>query len=204
MNKTTRWVIDPSLPTNTRITPFEELSTLPGEFSRIDDRYVTKSYNHFWQNIIDPSREYDFAICGAPVGGLFNCMGHFTWDKKVNDIYFGGPTQTFQEPTFIPKKNGGEGEGWIICLLNHLDVQRNDIVIFDAQNFAPGPIAIVHLPFSLKLGLHGNWVDQGDIKAWDARRAEGGDLGPVKAAEKPLPWQIQQQEKKTNGVNGTD
>lgn len=181
-----------------------------GEFSRIDDRFVTKPYRHFWQAVVDPTRPYDFAKCGPPAGGLFNCLGHYTWadehyhttkqdgttDQKedggkfgLEDVYFPGPTMTFQEPTFIPREGGAEGEGYLIALLNHLDELRNDVVIFDAQNLSKGPLAILHLPLKLKLGLHGNWVDNRDIEGWKQRRESGGDVGPVKVATEPLPWQ---------------
>jgi carotenoid cleavage dioxygenase-like enzyme len=160
-----------------------------GEFSRIDDRFVTKKYTHFWQCQIDPSRPYDIEKCGPPAGGLFNVMGHFSWDEKTKDIWWPGPTCTFQEPVFVPKDNGAEGEGYLIALLNHLDVLRNDIVIFDAQNLAQGPLAAIHLPFKLRLGLHGNFVEQKDIDGWQKRRAEGGDVGPAIAAKEPLAWQ---------------
>ncbi|KIW22936.1 uncharacterized protein PV07_11180 [Cladophialophora immunda] len=199
INKTTRWIFDPKAKSGSSVEPFEELDTLPGEFSRIDDRLVTQKYNHFWQCLIDPSRPYDAELCGVPVGGLFNCLGHFTWkDKGFSDVFYAGPTCTFQEPTYIPKRGGEEGEGWIIALLNHLDVLRNDIVIFASNNLAAGPLAIVHLPFALKLGLHGNWVDQSEIQAWRERRGADGDLGPVKAADRPLPWQL----KEAAGTNG--
>lgn len=200
------WVADE------RVTPALTWLT-NGEFSRIDDRFVTKPYRHFWQAVVDPSRPYDFAKCGPPAGGLFNCLGHYTWSEEhsgdnpsspaaaakrnetrtgtfgLEDVYYPGPTMTFQEPTFIPRDGGAEGEGYLIALLNHLDELRNDVVIFDAQNLAKGPLAIIHLPLKLKLGLHGNWVDHRDIEAWQARRAESGDVGPVKVASEPLPWQ---------------
>jgi len=219
-----RWVLDPKAKTHTRIQP-SVVWPINGEFSRIDDRFTTKKYRHFWQAMVDPSRPYDFAKCGPPAGGLFNCLGHFTWDPEdergtgTSDVYFAGPTCTFQEPTFIPKAGGGEeGEGYLIALLNHLDVLRNDVVIFDAQNMAKGPVATIHLPLKLKLGLHGNFVDHRDIEAWQRRRdAETGDVGPVKVATEPLPWQKRRMEeeekadgkrkttngeKTTNGTNG--
>ncbi|KAK7969855.1 hypothetical protein PG988_008928 [Apiospora saccharicola] len=189
---THRWQFDPAAPTGTRVAPALTWAT-NGEFSRIDDRVVTKTYRHFWQARIDPTKPYDFAKCGPPAGGLFNCLGHYTWDAEdegavgQEDVYFAGPTATFQEPSFIPRDGGGEGEGYLIALLNHLDVLRNDIVIFDAQNLAAGPLATLHLPLKLKLGLHGNFVDHREIEAWNKRREEG--LGPVKVAREPLPWQ---------------
>ncbi len=183
-----------------------------GEFSRIDDRVTTKPYRHFWQAVVDPTRPYDFAKCGPPAGGLFNCLGHYTWSEEhyhtangtngkaeeaktdgakfgLEDVYFPGPTMTFQEPTFIPREGGAEGEGYLIALLNHLDELRNDVVIFDAQKLSQGPVAVIHLPLKLKLGLHGNWVDSRDIEAWQQRRAADGDVGPVQVATEPLPWQ---------------
>jgi carotenoid cleavage dioxygenase len=187
---TQRWIFDPKSTSGSWV----ELSVVwdtSGEFSRIDDRYVTKKYNHFWQAKIDPSREYDHVKCGSPAGGLFNCLAHYRWDDRAEDTYWAGPRATFQEPSFIPKDNGAEGEGWLIALMNHLDVLRNDIVIFDALNLAAGPVATIHLPMKLRLGLHGNFVDQREIEAWQARRQPDGDVGPIRPAEKPLPWQLE-------------
>jgi carotenoid cleavage dioxygenase len=75
--------------------------------------------------------------------------------------------------------------------VNRLDVLRNDIVIVDALHVAKGPVAVIHLPLKLKLGLHGNFVDHRDILAWQQRRAPGGDVGPVQPAQKPLEWQLE-------------
>lgn len=189
---TQRWLLDPAAPTKTRVAPALTWPT-NGEFSRIDDRVVTKKYRHFWQARIDPTKPYNLARCGPPAGGLFNCLGHYTWDAEDEgavgreDVYFAGPTSTFQEPSFIPRDGGGEGEGYLIALLNHLDLLRNDVVIFDAQNLAAGPLATLHLPLKLKLGLHGNFVDHREIEAWNKRREE--ELGPAEVATEPLPWQ---------------
>lgn len=215
---TCRWIFDPKAQTGTRVTPAETWMT-NGEFSRIDDRYVTKKYNHFWQAKVDPARPYDFARCGPPAGGLFNCVGHYSWDDRTKeDVFFAGPTATFQEPSFIPKDGGAEGEGYIIALVNHLDVLRNDIVILDALDVARGPVAAIHLPFKLKLGLHGNFVDQRDIDAWKGRRSESGDVGPAHPAREPLPWQVRRRHQRhgeehrqgpngvidsSNGINGS-
>ncbi|KAF2178987.1 9-cis-epoxycarotenoid dioxygenase-like protein [Zopfia rhizophila CBS 207.26] len=201
VSDTYRWVFDPKIPTNTRVQP-AKIYGINGEFSRIDDRFLTHKYNHFWQCQIDPTRLYDFAKCGPPAGGLFNVMGHFEWDTGKKDVYFAGPTCTFQEPIFIPKAGSSvEGEGYLMALLNHLDVLRNDILIFDALNLSQGPLAVVHLPVKLRLGLHGNFVEQRELDEWAERRKEGGEVGPAKAATEPLPWQKKLME--ANEVNGS-
>ncbi|KAF2165066.1 hypothetical protein M409DRAFT_55966 [Zasmidium cellare ATCC 36951] len=186
---TQRWILDPKAPNESRVKPAKIWNT-SGEFSRIDDRYVTKHYNHFWQARIDGSREYYFEACGSPAGGLFNCLGHYNWNDGTEDVWWAGPRATVQEPAFIPlSSDAGEGEGWLIALINRLDVLRNDIAIFDAQKLSAGPVAVLHLPFKLKIGLHGNWVDEGERKEWEALRRKTARLGPVKPATEPLTWQ---------------
>ncbi|KAJ5817051.1 hypothetical protein N7447_009284 [Penicillium robsamsonii] len=187
-NLTTRWVFDPKAPSHSWVEPEQEVETLSGEFSRIDERFLTMKYNHYWQANIDGSRPYDAERCGSPAGGLFNTIGHFTWDGSVRDTFWAGPRATFQEPAFIPRAGSTrEGDGYIVALLNHLDVLRNDVCIFDAQNIAQGPVAVLHLPFKLRLGLHGNFVETREIEEWKERRSSV--LGPVKPASAPLPWQ---------------
>lgn len=199
VSDTYRWVFDPKTPSNTRVQPHKLFGT-NGEFSRIDDRVLTKPYTHFWQCNIDATRAYDFAKCGPPAGGLFNVLGHYEWDTGRKDVFWAGPTCTFQEPVFVPRQpcpsssspsscDFKEGDGYIIALLNHLDVLRNDILIFDAQNLAQGPLAVVHLPVKLRLGLHGNFVAQSEIDEWAEKRRAGGALGPATPAKDMLQWQ---------------
>ena len=153
VSDTWRWVLDPKAKSHSRITPTKTFG-ISGEFSRIDDRLVTKKYNHFWQAQIDHTRPYDVEKCGSPAGGLFNVIGHFTWDEETKDIYWAGPTSTFQEPVFVPKNSEKEGDGYLLTLLNHLDVLQNDILIFDALNLSKGPIVAVHLPFNFLDGIN--------------------------------------------------
>ncbi|KAF1966843.1 9-cis-epoxycarotenoid dioxygenase-like protein [Bimuria novae-zelandiae CBS 107.79] len=189
ISDTYRWVFDPKTPTNTRVTP-ARIYGINGEFSRIDDRVLTKKYNHFWQCNIDPTKPYDFQKCGPPAGGLFNVLGHYEWDTGKKDTWWAGPTCTFQEPVFVPKEGStAEGEGYLIALLNHLDVLRNDILIFDAQSLSQGPLAAVHLPVKLRLGLHGNFIEKREVDEWKERRKEGGEVGPAEPAKEALPWQ---------------
>jgi carotenoid cleavage dioxygenase-like enzyme len=207
VSDTYRWTFDPKLPTHTRVRPTRAFG-INGEFSRIDDRVLTKPYTHFWQCVIDQGKPYDFPKCGPPAGGLFNVLGHYEWDTGRKDEWWAGPTCTFQEPIFIPKDSDSsspssftEGNGYIVTLLNHLDTLQNSILIFDAMNLAQGPLAAVHLPVKLRLGLHGNFVARAEIEEWAERRKVGGSLGPAKGAEGMLAWQ-EKLGVKANGVEG--
>ncbi|KAH8594123.1 carotenoid oxygenase [Bisporella sp. PMI_857] len=194
----TRWVFDPlELKMDDRVVP-TATTNFSCEFSRIDDRFQGSHYTQFWTLQVDPSRLYDAAKCGSPAGGLFNVLMHYNWETKTEDCWWPGPCTTIQEPVFCAKSSyAAEGHGYILSLLNRLDELRNDIAIFDAQNIAQGPMALVHLPIKFKLGFHGNWVDQQEIDAFNELRKNGGKIGAVEAAKLPLPWQLK--EKLTNG-----
>lgn len=84
---TYRWIFNPKAPNDSRVTP-AEVFQINGEFSRIDDRYLTMPYNHFWQAQVDPTKPYDIAKCGPPAGGLFNVLGHFTWNERMKDVFW--------------------------------------------------------------------------------------------------------------------
>lgn len=78
-------------------------------------------------------------------------------------------------------------------------------MVLDALEVGKGPVAMVHLPLRLKLGLHGNWVDEREIQEWEARRRDGREA-PVRVAEAKLPWQEemlgQGRSDPADGVNG--
>ncbi|KZO94314.1 putative carotenoid cleavage dioxygenase [Calocera viscosa TUFC12733] len=214
-----RWVFDPKAPNGTRYKPHELYDT-QGEFARSDDRYLGQPYENFFLCVIDPTKPYNFQKCGPPAGGLFNCYGHFNWKTHSKSVWFAGDCSTVQEPVFIPRSHDApEGDGYLVGLVNRLDELRNDLVILDtARPFEDGPIAVIKLPFKLRTGLHGNFVESKDIKEWNERlprdqiprqnveeviKAKAGSV--YKDGLKPIMSGILQPAINggTNGVNGT-
>jgi carotenoid cleavage dioxygenase len=168
----TRWIFDPCDPTETVYKPFEEHPII-GEFSRVDDRFVGKPYNHFFACVIDPTKPFDAEKAGPLSGGisdaLFNCYGHFNWRTNSREIWWAGPTSTVQEPVFIPRTgDAAEGDGFLMGLVNRLDEMRNDLVILDTA-LGLSPVAIIRLPMKLRVGLHGNFVPADEIEEWKKR-----------------------------------
>ena len=169
----TRWRFDPKAPSGTRVKPYTTFQS-SGEFARIDDRFVTKHYTRFFLCVVDPSKPYDFSKAGPPVGGLFNCYGHFNWSTMKKETWFAGPTSTVQEPVFIPRsESAAEGDGYLLGLVNRLDELRNDLVVLDTAKFEDGPIAVVRLPFKLRPGLHGNFVPSIEAAKWKGAAING-------------------------------
>ncbi|CAI4217748.1 unnamed protein product [Parascedosporium putredinis] len=195
-NSTTRWIFDPQAPNNSWVDPVEERTEFSGEFSRIDDRFTTYKYNHYWQAIIDGSKPYDFKNADRQPAASSTRWGILPGTTQ-RPRRFG----RVHEPAFIPRAGSKEeGDGYLVALLNHLDVLRNDVCIFDARNIAQGPVAVIHLPFKLRLGLHGNFVEQSEIETWREKRSR--ELGPVEPAKESLNATDETDESLNISVNG--
>jgi carotenoid cleavage dioxygenase len=64
----------------------------------------------------------------------------------------------------VPRHKGsGEGDGYLIALVDNLITNYTDLVILDAQRIDDGPIARAKLPVRLRSGLHGNWADASQL-----------------------------------------
>ncbi|KAH7127525.1 lignostilbene-alpha,beta-dioxygenase isozyme III [Dactylonectria macrodidyma] len=161
------------------------------EFARIDDRFLGKPYRHYWAVGSDASKHYDFERCGPPSTGIWNMLIGYDWETGREQSWYVGPTSTLEEPCFIPASTTSpEGSGYLVAVIDRLDEMRQDLAVFNAQELSAGPIGLIRLPLRPRRGFHGNFVDHADIEAFASRRAKHGDLGPAKAAEKPLPWQL--------------
>ena len=42
---------------------------------------------------------------------------------------------------------------------DHTDTMLTDLVVLDAADIAAGPVATVRLPFRVRPGTHGTWMD---------------------------------------------
>ena len=62
------------------------------------------------------------------------------------------------EPVFVPRSaDAAEDDGWILAYVYDKTTDKSDVVVIEAQDFASGPIATVHLPRRVPFGFHGNW-----------------------------------------------
>lgn len=157
----TRWSVDYA---GGDTIGFQQLTTLAGEFPRIDDRYAMEAYRHGYICVSDRTRPYDEKRAGSITGMFINCLGHLDHATGEQDVYYVGPVSSLQEPAFIPRsKDAPEGDGYLVALANRYDEQRSDLLILDAQRLSEGPLATIKLPLKLRNGLHGNWVAVEDL-----------------------------------------
>lgn len=139
------------------------LTDTVAEFPRIDDRFAGQKTRYGWMLEMDMSRPYE--LKGGSAGGmLMNCLFFKDLETGEEQHWWAGPVSTLQEPCFIPRsKDAPEGEGWIVHVCNRLAEHRSDLLVFDAQKIAEGPIAVVQVPIRLRFGLHGNFASAEDI-----------------------------------------
>jgi len=135
-----------------------DLNQYPCEFPKCDDRFVGKEYTHGWMLSLDPRLPYNQNLGPFPFQ-FMNQLTHLNVNSGVSDSWYAGDSQSFQEPIFVPKSpDAPEGEGYIIALMNNLDSKTTDVVILDSLSMSNGPLATIHLPFRLRMSLHGSWA----------------------------------------------
>ena len=121
------------------------------ELPRIDERYIGKKYT------------YGYSPMGTgpnPLGlpFYFDSVGRTNMDTKAVDIFYLDDHAHAQEFIFVPRhSDAAEGEGFLMGYVNYPLKNTTDFLIFDAEKIPQGPLATIHIPFSVNLKVHGNW-----------------------------------------------
>lgn len=160
--KFARIYFDPKLPGTTHQAELEIIQRHSGEFPRIDDRFQTRDYTTAFVPALDTDRPTDFKAVLSVAGPVpfFNCMTMLNVKTKERKVWFAGTHHGVLEPVFIPRsQNAPEADGWVIFQRNCYDSMTTDFAILDTRSFEMGPVATLKLPFKIRPGFHGNWVD---------------------------------------------
>lgn len=142
-----RWTIDLAGNTNTvKRTPLQDTY---GEFPRFDERRAGLSYRHGWYA----------ANVGAKDELQFNALTHVdhtTGQQTIRQLPDGDHPG---EPIFVPHSaDAPEGDGWILSVIHRAEDASADLMIFNAQDIAGEPEAVLSIPARIPSGFHGNWV----------------------------------------------
>ncbi|KAI5207274.1 hypothetical protein AUEXF2481DRAFT_101070 [Aureobasidium subglaciale EXF-2481] len=136
------------------------------EFPRVDDRVSMSKHRDVFCLLMDPALGTDFPSIAPVMGGgypPYNSVAHYNSLTGECVKYFAGKTHLMQEPVFIPRAGGSEGDGWILLLVNNYGQMASELHLVDTRDFSKAQ-AIISLPVRLRAGLHGNWVDGQDLQ----------------------------------------
>jgi carotenoid cleavage dioxygenase-like enzyme len=157
-----RWTVDP----RDKSGHFhrKKLSEHVVEFPRIDERFAMAPYRHGWAACDETPPGARPTSLG---GGLsLNAIAHFDHAAGTVRLWHAGPGSAVQEPQFVPRSpDAPEGSGWLLVVVNRLELMHSDLVVLDALQLERGPVATLRLPMRLRAGLHGTWVDGADLSA---------------------------------------
>jgi 8'-apo-carotenoid 13,14-cleaving dioxygenase len=141
-----RWTIDPrAKQVNRRVIDAD-----PQEFPRPDERLIGKPYRY----------AYSVAL---PREGAFHSADSRIYKHDLNagtrETRDFGAGHIPGEFVFLPKsETASENEGWLMGYVINTNDDTTDLVILDADNFTGEAQAVVHIPYRIPAGFHGNWV----------------------------------------------
>jgi carotenoid cleavage dioxygenase len=144
-----RWTLD--IATGTVVE--RQLSDVPLEFPRVDERVVGRRHDVGWASGV---RSVDGR---SGFGGQLVRIDGATGDARGVDL---GPGRLGGEWVMVPRDGGSaQDDGWLLSLVYDQAEDRSDLVVLAADDPGAGPVATVQLPTRVPLGFHGNWVPAG-------------------------------------------
>lgn len=175
-----RFDIDLTQPTDTKIADTQIILDFPGEFPRLDERFLSKPYDVVWLNVMTPPEHRDPAPEEGPEDKLvwneLDGVAQYCYATGKIEYYHAGRGGSVQEPIFIPRSDdAAQGDGWVMFLVEKRLVNLCEVVLLDTRDFSK-PIAAVQLPFHVKAQVHGNWIDQRRLKERKSLVREGDEV----------------------------
>ncbi len=120
------------------------------EFPRIDDRRAGLRHRVGYA-----------AAATDPFGvaeGIFDSVVRYDFEAGSSSEHRFQPGVIPGEPVFVPRPDRySEHDGWVLVMTYDTQRHTSDLVVLDAARFASAPVAVVHLPVRVPMGLHGNW-----------------------------------------------
>ncbi|ETS60306.1 hypothetical protein PaG_05861 [Moesziomyces aphidis] len=149
-----RWTIDPRKDNNEQLPDPEVILDTPSEFPQIDNRFMGVEYSSAFINVFVPDRSDGNKNVFQGLNGL----AHYKRKEGTTEWYYAGDNCLIQEPVFSPRsKDAPEGDGFVLAIVDRLDLNRSEVVVIDTRDFTKA-VAAVQLPFAIRSGIHGQWI----------------------------------------------
>ncbi|MGW3133628.1 carotenoid oxygenase family protein [Streptomyces sp. NPDC001123] len=127
----------------------ETLDDRAQEYPRIDERLVSRPHR------------FGYTVSGLGTFQLRSGEAILKRDFRTgrSEVHTFPAGHAVSEAVFAPASpDGAEDDGYLLSLVADPDRGATDLVILSAQDVAGAPVAVVHLPVTVPLGLHGSWI----------------------------------------------
>lgn len=151
-----RWTIDL---VRGRVTA-QELDGRPQEFPKVSDARVAQPYRYGYSaaasHLIRRLAPDDQQL---PDRALSNGLIKHDLRRGRSEFHRFDKDATVSEAVFAPSGHSDrEDDGYVLAYVHNPDRNASDLVILSAEDFRGRPVARIHLPSRIPLGLHGSWV----------------------------------------------
>jgi carotenoid cleavage dioxygenase-like enzyme len=129
-----------------------EIANMVVEFPRFNDSLNALATRYVYLPTLT-----DTLRIANPPSATFNTM--MKVNTETGDIVrhdFGN--RVAGEATFIPRRNGGEDDGYLAIYAFDPVNRSSDLVLLDAAHIDAEPVAVIRMPQRVPQGLHGNWI----------------------------------------------
>lgn len=128
----------------------ESLPTQGADFPRFDQRFTGQRTDQLF--MLAQSEEMPKGMLG------FNTITALNRKTDTENQFSYGAQTLAEEHVFVPKPGAAAGVGWLVGTSYDWQQCRTTLSVFDAEYIQDGPISQAHLPYSLPMGLHGQFV----------------------------------------------
>lgn len=149
-----RWTIDRARGAVRRSV----LDDRPQEFPRVPDARVSRKHRYgYTAATADFLKSYGHG--STPDSAFSNGLVKHDLVTGRSQFHQFPKHASASEAVFVPRAGArAEDDGYVMSYVHNPDRNASDLVILSAQDFTGKPIARIHLPSRIPLGLHGSWI----------------------------------------------
>lgn len=148
-----RWTITPDRVDQRR------LDDRPQDFPRVAEARATRPHRYGYC-AATALYGIPFTPEGTPSDDAFtNALVKHDLHRGTSEVHGFGRHEAVGEAVFAATGQG-EDDGYLLTYVHNPERGASDLVILSAQDFTGEPVARVHLPARVPLGLHGNWLPE--------------------------------------------
>ncbi|MFE0175771.1 carotenoid oxygenase family protein [Streptomyces sp. NPDC059002] len=132
----------------------------PQEFPRIDESLVSRRHRFGYLASTAPLYEGYDSVDGRPGSREYdNALIKHDLERGTSQVHRLPKHATAGEAVYVPAAgSAAEDDGYALAYVADPERGATDLVILSAQDFTGEPLARIHLPGRVPMGLHGSWV----------------------------------------------